>query len=181
MIKKSNKEMAIVHKNRQNMWTILFIISMAINVVLPSSYVTLTIFTVVSGILIAYHWLSGIGYQQKMKQVRFEDLFNDIKKNAENFQKQQNSYSYNYSNGSNNRKTNTNTLTTNKVVDAFSLFKLSTDTPPSEIKKKYKKLALKWHPDKWVSNTKENQEIAERNFKKINNAYSIIKQYKNIK
>jgi len=48
------------------------------------------------------------------------------------------------------------------------------------IKKKYRKLAMKWHPDRFANDTFENQEIAKRNFQKVNNAYQKIKEYKNI-
>ena len=49
------------------------------------------------------------------------------------------------------------------------------------IKKKYRQLAMKWHPDKFATDTSENQEIAKKNFQKVNNAYNKIKEYKNIK
>jgi len=49
------------------------------------------------------------------------------------------------------------------------------------IKKKYRQLAMKWHPDKFATDTLENQEIAKRNFQKVNSAYNKIKEYKNIK
>lgn len=49
-----------------------------------------------------------------------------------------------------------------------------------DIKKKYRKLAMKWHPDKFASDTIENQEKAKRNFQKVNGAYQKIKEYKNI-
>lgn len=39
-----------------------------------------------------------------------------------------------------------------------------------ELKKVYRKLALKWHPDKNVNN----KELAEKNFKNINEAYDIL-------
>jgi len=48
------------------------------------------------------------------------------------------------------------------------------------IKKKYRKLAMKWHPDKYANDTPENQEIAKRNFQKVSGAYEKIKQYKKI-
>lgn len=38
------------------------------------------------------------------------------------------------------------------------------------VNKKYKKLALKWHPDKWVNASEEEKKTAEDNFKKINEA-----------
>lgn len=51
----------------------------------------------------------------------------------------------------------------------------------SVIKKRYHSIAKNWHPDKFSTDTKENQDIATRNFQKANNAYIIIKKYKQIK
>jgi len=49
------------------------------------------------------------------------------------------------------------------------------------IKKKYRNLAMKWHPDRFATDTEENQKIAHRNFQKLNAAYEIVKKFKNIK
>lgn len=43
-----------------------------------------------------------------------------------------------------------------------------------EIKKQYKKLALKWHPDKWVNGTEEEKKTAEEEFKKVSEAYNVL-------
>ena len=59
--------------------------------------------------------------------------------------------------------------------------KLNKNDSEITIKKKYRELSLKWHPDKWTTNTIENQAIANRNFIKLNNAYELIKKHKNIK
>lgn len=53
------------------------------------------------------------------------------------------------------------------------------------VSKKYKKLALQWHPDRWVNGTDEEKKTAEEKFKEISEAYSILsdetkrKQYDN--
>lgn len=49
------------------------------------------------------------------------------------------------------------------------------------IKRRYRELTKKWHPDKFVNKSEETQETAKRNFQKLNNAYNNIKKYKNIK
>lgn len=46
------------------------------------------------------------------------------------------------------------------------------------IKKKYRDLSKKYHPDKYINDSIEKQEIAKRNFQKLNTAYNIILEYK---
>jgi len=75
--------------------------------------------------------------------------------------------------------------TINKSNDSlnksFQLMKLNKDDDDTIIKKRYRELSMKWHPDKWANDTTENQAIAGRNFVKLNNAYETIKKFKNMK
>lgn len=52
----------------------------------------------------------------------------------------------------------------------------------AEIKKAYKKAALKWHPDRHAGKTEEEQKAAEDNFKDVGEAYEVLsdsdKKYK---
>ena len=43
-----------------------------------------------------------------------------------------------------------------------------------EIKKAFRKMALKWHPDKWVNASDVEKKTAEENFKKLTEAYTIL-------
>ena len=54
--------------------------------------------------------------------------------------------------------------------DLYEILGVPKDATPEVIRKAYKKLALKWHPDKHVDDKKE----AEEKFKEINEAYSIL-------
>eukprot|EP00344_Euplotes_crassus_P011258 CAMPEP_0196995788 /NCGR_PEP_ID=MMETSP1380-20130617/1830_1 /TAXON_ID=5936 /ORGANISM="Euplotes crassus, Strain CT5" /LENGTH=284 /DNA_ID=CAMNT_0042411571 /DNA_START=22 /DNA_END=876 /DNA_ORIENTATION=+ len=54
--------------------------------------------------------------------------------------------------------------------DYYEVLGVSRDAQEKEIKKAYRKLAIKWHPDK----NPENKEEAEENFKKIAEAYDCL-------
>lgn len=71
-------------------------------------------------------------------------------------------------------------IPTQKLENAYKLLKISQSDTVEKIKKVYKELAIRWHPDKWTTSTPENQKIAERNFKKLQEAYELIKKDKNI-
>jgi len=54
--------------------------------------------------------------------------------------------------------------------DYYVVLGLSKGCSESEIKKAYRKLAVKWHPDK----NPDNQDLAAETFKKIGEAYAVL-------
>ena len=54
--------------------------------------------------------------------------------------------------------------------DYYEILGLEKNATEKEIKKQYKKLAIKWHPDK----NGENIKVAEEKFKEISKAYSVL-------
>ncbi|MDR2548408.1 MAG: J domain-containing protein [Rickettsiales bacterium] len=50
---------------------------------------------------------------------------------------------------------------------AFEVLGLSEGASVKEIKKAYRKLALKWHPNKWSGESQEKQKTATEKFKEI--------------
>lgn len=57
-----------------------------------------------------------------------------------------------------------------KMATHYEILKVSQSASDTDIKKAYKKLAIKWHPDK----NPENQEHATEMFKKVAEAYSVL-------
>jgi len=64
-------------------------------------------------------------------------------------------------------------LKQSKKKDLYKTLGISRDATPTEIKKAYKKSALRWHPDK-NSGSEAEKAKAEKMFKDINEAYVIL-------
>ena len=54
--------------------------------------------------------------------------------------------------------------------DFYDILGISRGASDSEIKKAYRKLAMKWHPDK----NQDNKETAEKKFKAVSEAYEVL-------
>ena len=59
-------------------------------------------------------------------------------------------------------------------MNFYELLGISKEATKDEIKKKYREMAKKYHPDRYVNSTKEEKEKAENMFKDINNAYEVL-------
>ena len=56
--------------------------------------------------------------------------------------------------------------------DYYEILGIKRDATENEIKKAYRKLALKWHPDK----NQDNKSEAELKFKEISEAYNVLSE-----
>ena len=57
-----------------------------------------------------------------------------------------------------------------KMPDHYRILGLQRDASEADIKKAYRTLALKWHPDK----NPDNKDLAEKKFKEIGNAFKVL-------
>lgn len=64
---------------------------------------------------------------------------------------------------------------------AYEILEITEDATEQEIKKAYRKMAIKYHPDKLSSLGPDIQKAAKEKFIKVQEAYEIIKKQRNIK
>merc|ERR1711988_999833 len=62
--------------------------------------------------------------------------------------------------------------------DLYKTLNVSRGATEEEIKKAYKKAALKWHPDRHATKGEEGKAEAEKQFKLVNEAYDILSDKK---
>ena len=58
--------------------------------------------------------------------------------------------------------------------DYYEVLGVTKSASADEIKSAYRKLALKWHPDRWVNASDAEKKTAEENFKEAAEAYSVL-------
>lgn len=56
----------------------------------------------------------------------------------------------------------------------YKLLGVAEDASADEIQKKFRSLALKWHPDRWANGTEQEKKTAEEKFKEYNEAYGVL-------
>ena len=74
------------------------------------------------------------------------------------------------------RRNCTTTIDTNccPVVPISQLLGAPKYADQDELKKVYKKAALKWHPDRWSNKSEAEQATANETFQKINRAFEVL-------
>lgn len=90
-------------------------------------------------------------------------------------------YNYQSENGQYHRQTNTGQGETISLKGAYNILEISENANEAEIKKAYRKLVIKYHPDKVSQLGEEFQKGAKEKFQKVQDSYERIKEHKNIK
>jgi DnaJ like chaperone protein len=67
-----------------------------------------------------------------------------------------------------------------KTDSAYKILEVDSSAPDEEVKKAYRKMAMKFHPDKVSHLGEDFQKFANEKFKKVNEAYNKIKKERNI-
>ncbi|MEG7979097.1 MAG: J domain-containing protein [Mollicutes bacterium UO1] len=58
--------------------------------------------------------------------------------------------------------------------DYYDVLGIDRKASEKEIKSAYHKLAVKWHPDKWVGKSEAEKKLAEEKMKEVNQAYEVL-------
>lgn len=90
-------------------------------------------------------------------------------------------YKNNTNGGYNNYQNNSKPTSQYNISSSYKILGLEQTATPEEVKKAYRKLAVKYHPDKAAQLGPEFQKGAKENFQKVQEAYENIKEYKGIK
>ena len=68
----------------------------------------------------------------------------------------------------------------NEIDSAYKILEVSPTASNDEVKKAYRRMAVKYHPDKASQLSEKEQKTSEEQFKKINNAFEEIKRQREI-
>ena len=123
-----------------------------------------------------YKNISILEKLKKVFQINKQE-FEFIKRNNIKKERKEQNKNYKYK----NRKKAKIKITNKKIAEYFAILGLNLDVSNQEIKKKFRLLANKYHPDKNIHNKYSKPEQHTSKFQEILNAYEKIKKERNIK
>lgn len=110
---------------------------------------------------------------------------NNFQSNRNSYYKKQNTQKENQNHQKNYKKTHNNYSSNHQqyynpaLQSAYIILGISSDVTFDELKKAYRKLVKKHHPDAVANLGDEHQKQAKEKFQQIQQAYEIVKKYKN--
>merc|ERR1712129_441527 len=69
-------------------------------------------------------------------------------------------------------------LKKSKRKNYYKILGIEKDATEKEIKKGFRKMAMKWHPDRFATKDDDEKQSAEHKFKEIGEAYEVLKDPK---
>ena len=66
------------------------------------------------------------------------------------------------------------------LADAYRTLGISPEATDSEVKSAFKRLAVRYHPDKYATESQDVQHAAEEKFKQVNEAYQRIRKQRGL-
>lgn len=122
-------------------------------------------------VLNTIHRHLGISYSDMMSiRERYRSYYTQYESNWQQRNYNQGSYQRQYNNSS-----------TNQGPDPYKVLGIDSSATDDEVKRAYRRLAMKYHPDKMESMGESIKTQAEEQFRKINEAYETIKKNRGIK
>ena len=146
-------------------------------IILAILYV-LSPYDILPDFIIGWGWLDDLAILGLLFRYLY---FNKRKQeyNKANFEQASKSFEQNQGQRFSNKKTsgsNSQFEKNHSMKDPFEVLGIEKDASQEKIKEAYRKSAKKYHPDKVVHLGKEFQEIAEKRFKEIQEAYEVLKE-----
>jgi len=146
-------------------------------IILAVLYV-LSPYDILPDFIIGWGWLDDLAILGLLFRYLY---FNKRKQeyNEANFEQASKSFEQNQGQKFSNKRTSGSNYQFEKnryMKDPFEVLGIEKDASQEKIKEAYRKSAKKYHPDKVVHLGKEFQEIAEKRFKEIQEAYEKIKE-----